>query len=70
VKKVLQHLNLPTELKEPLPLFQLMAAMQRDKKNRSGRIRLITMKQLGHAITCEGVENEIIEQLWREIGAY
>ena len=69
VEKVLKHFSLPTELKESLPLLQLMTAMQRDKKNRSGRLRFVTMDHMGHAITSEGVEVELIENLWRAIGA-
>jgi 3-dehydroquinate synthase len=69
VDTVLQQFNLPIRLNETLPIADLMAAMQRDKKNRGGRLRFITMSQLGQAITSDGIESELIEQLWHNAGA-
>lgn len=69
VGKILQQFNLPLQLKEPLPIVDLMAAMQRDKKNRSGRLRFVTLQHLGQAITSEGIESERIERLWHQAGA-
>lgn len=69
VGTVLQQFNLPLQLKQSLPVVDLMAAMQRDKKNRSGRLRFVTLQHQGNAITSEGIESELIERLWREAGA-
>jgi 3-dehydroquinate synthase len=69
VDKVIQQFDLPTRLNAALPVDKLMAAMQRDKKNRSGHLRLITMSALGQAATKDGVERAQIEALWREAGA-
>jgi 3-dehydroquinate synthase len=67
--KVIKKFNLPTRLKEPLSLLALMATMERDKKNLSGRQRFITLKRIGRANTSEAVDPLYIESLWREIGA-
>jgi 3-dehydroquinate synthase len=67
--KLIQKFNLPIQLKEPLSLVELMATMQRDKKNLSGRQRFITLKRIGHATTSEAVDPLYIESLWRQIGA-
>jgi 3-dehydroquinate synthetase len=48
---------------------QLMAAMQRDKKNRNGRLRFVTLSSIGTAVTTDDVETELVEKLWREAGA-
>jgi 3-dehydroquinate synthase len=69
VNKLLSQFHLPTRLNQPLPITDLMAAMQRDKKNRSGRLRFVTMTQLGNAITSDGIESKQIEALWLEVGA-
>jgi len=69
VKKVIKQFKLPTELEEPLPVTHLMSAMQRDKKNRAGRLRFVTMVELGQAITSDSVDCELIEQLWLNVGA-
>jgi 3-dehydroquinate synthetase len=46
-----------------------MAAMQRDKKNRNGHLRFVTITEIGTAVTTDGVKTALIEQLWREAGA-
>lgn len=69
VQRIIQQFQLPTRIENPLKLVDLMAAMQRDKKNRSGRLRFVTMSSLGQAITSDGIESELIEQIWRSAGA-
>lgn len=69
VEHVIQQFQLPVHLNQPLKISDLMAAMQRDKKNRSGHLRLVTMTALGTALTTEGVDSALIEDLWREAGA-
>jgi 3-dehydroquinate synthase len=66
---LIERCALPTRLKAPLPLERLMAAMQRDKKNRGGRLRFVSMQALGQAITSDGIEAPLIEALWKEVGA-
>jgi len=67
--RVISQFQLPIRLNEALKISDLMAAMQRDKKNRSGRLRFVTMSALGTAITTDGIDTALIEQLWREAGA-
>lgn len=69
VDQLLQQFQLPVCLRAPLELDELMAAMQRDKKNRGGRLRFVTMNALGNAVTTNEVAAELIESLWREAGA-
>jgi 3-dehydroquinate synthase len=67
--KVLHQFQLPTRLNEPLKSSELMVAMQRDKKNRRGRLRFVTMTALGSAVTTDDIDVALIEQLWRKAGA-
>jgi 3-dehydroquinate synthase len=67
--KVLHQFQLPTRLNKPLKSSDLMAAMQRDKKNRRGRLRFVTMTALGSAVTTDGIDVALIEQLWCKAGA-
>jgi 3-dehydroquinate synthase len=67
--KVLHQFQLPTRLNEPLKSSELMAAMQRDKKNRRGRLRFVTMTALGSAVTTDGIDVALIKQLWCKAGA-
>ena len=67
--KVLHQFQLPTRLNEPLKSSELMVAMQRDKKNRRGRLRFVTMTALGSAVTTDGIDVALIEQLWCKAGA-
>lgn len=69
VQRVLQQFQLPTRMEKPLGLVDLMAAMQRDKKNRTGHLRFVTMTALGQAITSDSIESELIEEIWRSAGA-
>jgi 3-dehydroquinate synthetase len=46
-----------------------MAAMQKDKKNRGGKLRFVSMTALGKAVTTDGVEAAMVEALWKRIGA-
>ena len=69
VDQVVQQFQLPIRLKQALKTSDLMAAMQLDKKNRSGRSRFVTMTKLGTAVTTDGIDNELIEKLWLEAGA-
>jgi 3-dehydroquinate synthase len=67
--ELLHQFQLPTRLNEPLKSSDLMAAMQRDKKNRRGSLRFVTMTALGSAVTTDCIDVALIEQLWRKAGA-
>jgi 3-dehydroquinate synthase len=58
VKKVQDLLTLnglPIRLTKPLATKDLLTAMQRDKKVRSGSVRFVVMQQLGKAVTHDSV---------------
>lgn len=69
VDTLLHAYQLPTSLSKPLSMDALMSAMSLDKKNRSGRLRFVSMQALGTAVTTEGVESALIEELWQIVGA-
>lgn len=69
VDQVVSQFQLPTRLNEALKIDELMSAMQKDKKNRAGKLRFVTMTALGTAVTTDGVEPELVETIWREAGA-
>lgn len=69
VDALLTKNNLPIALESKLSLCDLMQAMQRDKKNRSGKLRFVTMQAIGHAVTTEGIDIGLIEQIWLDTGA-
>jgi 3-dehydroquinate synthase len=66
---LIEQCALPTRLKAPLPITDLMAAMQRDKKNRGGKLRFVSMEALGTAVTTDGVDVALVEALWKTVGA-
>jgi 3-dehydroquinate synthase len=51
VEKTLAAYHLPTKLRSPLSVNQLIEAMKRDKKVRSGKLRFIVMQGVGSAKT-------------------
>lgn len=61
--------HLPTRLRAPLALADLLAAMARDKKVRAGLPRFVVLKRIGEAVTQEGVSPELAEACFREVGA-
>lgn len=69
VRKLLECFNLPTHLRDPLPISKLMAAMQHDKKNRHNKLRFVILRMLGHATTTENVDEALIKKLWKTVGA-
>ena len=69
VDSVVTSHGLPARLREPQPLAALMAAMQHDKKVRSGRLRFVVLKRLGEAATQSDIDPALVESVWRELGA-
>jgi 3-dehydroquinate synthase len=59
---------LPTRLRAPLALDQLMAAMSRDKKVRAGVLRFVVLKSIGEAVVRADVPAAAVESVWREVG--
>ena len=69
MEEIIKKFGLPIRLNQALQITDLMAAMQRDKKIRGGQLRFVTITALGTAVTTEDVENNLIEGLWRTVGA-
>jgi len=69
VCEVAEKYGLPCRLRTPLAVDKLMDAMRRDKKTRSGKLRLVVMRALGDAITTENVDEGLIRKLWDGCGA-
>ena len=56
LKTLLLAFDLPIDIPEGIPAEQLLELMQLDKKNRAGRLRLVLLKALGHAIVADDIE--------------
>jgi len=69
VEKTLAAYSLPTQLRSPLPQEQLLAAMKRDKKVRSGKLRFILMQGIGAAKSTEDVPESLAAEIFRSGGA-
>jgi 3-dehydroquinate synthase len=72
VKKVSDVLTLnalPVRLTKPLAVEDLLAAMRRDKKTRSGSLRFIVMHQLGTAVTQDNVPEPSVRKALVACGA-
>jgi 3-dehydroquinate synthase len=69
VEKTVAAHALPTRLRASLPVADLMAAMQHDKKVRSGHLRFVVLRRLGEAATQSDVDPALVTEVWRELGA-
>ena len=69
VRTIIESNALPTTLKDPLLISDLMQALQRDKNNRSGKLRFVSMRAVGKAITSENVDSQMAETIWTRAGA-
>ncbi|MGC6454934.1 MAG: 3-dehydroquinate synthase [Coraliomargaritaceae bacterium] len=65
ITDLLQRYQLPVRLKNELPVEELMQAIRRDKKNRGGQLRFVTLQKLGQAVTSEGIDPDRIERIWQ-----
>lgn len=69
VEQLLSTYQLPTALKSSLPIADLLTAMGRDKKNRNGQLRFVTMQAVGQAITSDNIPTALVNDLWQGAGA-
>lgn len=69
VRALLEKFALPTRLRTPLLVKDLLAAMAKDKKNRQGQLRLVLLKRIGEAVTASGIEPDEVGRLWSDYGA-
>lgn len=69
-RKLCERYDLPVDIsRHDLSLEKLIAAMYRDKKVRGGKLRFVAMKELGKAITVDGIDESLVRKLWLEFGA-
>lgn len=69
IKELLIANDLPTQLFAPLNSEELIAAMGRDKKVRSGKMRLIILDEIGSSRVLEIADSYQLRELWSEFGA-
>ena len=69
VEEIIEKFGLPIRLNQALKIKYLMLAMQRDKKNRDGQLRFVTVTSLGTTVTTDDVDSALIEEQWRTVGA-
>ncbi|MCF7688098.1 MAG: 3-dehydroquinate synthase [Cephaloticoccus sp.] len=69
IEAVITAHALPVRLREPLGLEDVLQAMTRDKKVRSGMPRFVVLKSVGEAVTQNGVDPARIAASFREVGA-
>lgn len=69
VEAVLEKHHLPIRLRKPLGSGELIHAMQRDKKVRSGLPRFVVLEAMGAAVTRDGVGVDLVAETWRQLGA-
>jgi 3-dehydroquinate synthase len=62
LKRLLQHVNLPTSPPNDISPEQLLDVMQLDKKVIDGNLRLILLRSIGHATITEKVNRNEIRQ--------
>ena len=68
-ERVLAKHGLPTRLWDPLGVDLLIEAMRRDKKVLGGKLKFVVLKAVGIAETTDGVDIDLVEQTWRQLGA-
>lgn len=61
VKRIIQRANLPTQAPQ-IPLDEFLAYMSHDKKVLNGQLRLILLKQLGHAFITKEFDVTALQQ--------
>tara|TARA_R100000027_G_scaffold67717_1_gene68129 strand:- start:6498 stop:7592 length:1095 start_codon:yes stop_codon:yes gene_type:complete len=69
IAHILQANDLPVRLIAPLDTEQLIAAMGRDKKVRSGKLRLIVLDEIGTSRVMEIADSFQLRELWQKFGA-
>jgi 3-dehydroquinate synthase len=69
VERTVAAHQLPVRLRGPLPLAELQNATTRDKKNRANGVRFVVLNSIGQAATRSGIAPDLVETVWRELGA-
>jgi 3-dehydroquinate synthetase len=58
----LRHFHLPLTLPASIPTATIMEKLARDKKFKSGRIRFVTLSEIGHAQVIETITLTDLEE--------
>ena len=58
---LLEHFNLPLTLSKSIPSYMVMEKLTRDKKFKSGKIRFVTLSEIGKAQVIESVTSADLE---------
>ncbi|MEI6598645.1 MAG: 3-dehydroquinate synthase [bacterium] len=69
VEKTVAAYQLPTRLRSPLAIEDLLAAMRRDKKVREGKLRFVLLKGIGDAQTSSDVPESLARKIFVAGGA-
>ncbi|MCC5024509.1 MAG: 3-dehydroquinate synthase [Candidatus Synoicihabitans palmerolidicus] len=69
VEAVIGAHQLSIALREPFAVGALMQAMASDKKVRAGGLRFVVLEAVGHAVTRDDVDLNLVEKVWLEVGA-
>ena len=69
IEKTIASYQLPTRLRSPLPIEDLLAAMRRDKKVREGKLRFVLLKSIGAAQTSSDVPEALARKIFISGGA-
>lgn len=63
----LENLGLPVSIPSVYKVEDLYAAMLKDKKNTSSKIKLVLLKELGRAFVRDDVAESLIKQVWEVV---
>lgn len=69
IVRIVEAHGLPSNLRSPLSVEALFSAMWKDKKVRSGTLRFVVMEAIGRAATKDDVALDIVDRIWRDLGA-
>jgi len=69
VVRMVEAHALPSRLQSPMSIEALFSAMRKDKKVRSGSLRFVVMEAIGAAATKDDVALDIVDSIWRDLGA-
>ncbi len=69
VQRLIAACRLPVQLRKPLEIDRLFQAMRRDKKVQHQRLRFVILEELGEAQIQGDIDEQLIQELWRSVGA-
>jgi 3-dehydroquinate synthase len=62
---LLKKYELPLTLTKSIDLDALVKSMYHDKKARNGKLRFVLLKDLGNAITQDGISEDLVRKIWK-----